>query len=287
MNRRLAIRSPRPAFTLVELLVVVTIIVMLLALLVPAMERAIYAAEMAVCAARKHALGLGVNSYAWEHKRSYPYRAGVHEWPTWPSNVQRGIPRYDDRPMYRPYFALNATLNCPLIPEIDIDGSDDDCYAFSTYNLWFGFQYYRPVFNASDPADMKSRLKGMLKLGDRWEYRTERLPNQPLVRSSLLAAPRYFQQEVGGRPMSASHPGETYELFKLNNEVFYGIKYTLVRWDSSHNQRGPIDLNCLFADGAVTTYRQVAWENDDRTAMVGEYSDSSDPPNRHELVIKE
>jgi len=43
---------PGKAFTLVELLVVFTIIVILLALLVPALGRAIYHARLAQCAGR-------------------------------------------------------------------------------------------------------------------------------------------------------------------------------------------------------------------------------------------
>lgn len=39
------------AFTLIELLVVITIIVVLLALLVPALDKAIYQAQLSVCAA--------------------------------------------------------------------------------------------------------------------------------------------------------------------------------------------------------------------------------------------
>jgi prepilin-type N-terminal cleavage/methylation domain-containing protein len=44
------------AFTLIELLVVVTIIVVLLSLLTPALDRAIYETELAVCASQ-HGLG--------------------------------------------------------------------------------------------------------------------------------------------------------------------------------------------------------------------------------------
>src|SRR5438876_557647 len=58
----------RAAFTLIELLVVVTIIVVLLALLTPALDRAIYQAELTVCAANQHTVGAGaakVSSFKW------------------------------------------------------------------------------------------------------------------------------------------------------------------------------------------------------------------------------
>src|SRR5688500_11147460 len=62
-------------FTLIELLVVITIIVVLLALLTPAMDRAIYAAEMAVCGANENATGTSILVYTVDFKRSYPHRS--------------------------------------------------------------------------------------------------------------------------------------------------------------------------------------------------------------------
>ena len=49
----------RNGFTLVELLVVITIIVILLALLAPALDKAIYQAELAVCGTRVRAIATG------------------------------------------------------------------------------------------------------------------------------------------------------------------------------------------------------------------------------------
>lgn len=55
-------------FTLVELLVVVSIIAVLLALLIPSMELAVEKAKEAKCAANLHAFHIGIGSYAVENQ---------------------------------------------------------------------------------------------------------------------------------------------------------------------------------------------------------------------------
>ncbi len=55
-------------YTLIELLVVITIIAVMLALLSPAMDRAIYQAELAVCGANLHGIGLGIGVCAMDCK---------------------------------------------------------------------------------------------------------------------------------------------------------------------------------------------------------------------------
>ncbi len=62
----------KTAFTLVELLVVVAIIVVLLAMLTPALDKAISSAQLAVCLSNQHAIGNGLTFYLNEHKRYYP-----------------------------------------------------------------------------------------------------------------------------------------------------------------------------------------------------------------------
>src|SRR5688572_31835379 len=64
----MACPATRNAFTLVELLVVVTIIVILLALLTPAIDKAMEHATRAVCAATLHSWPMAMGQYAMDHK---------------------------------------------------------------------------------------------------------------------------------------------------------------------------------------------------------------------------
>lgn len=64
-------RRQYQAFTIIELMVVVTIIVVLLALMAPALDKAMTAAEKAVCASRLDAIGSTSAIYAMENKREY------------------------------------------------------------------------------------------------------------------------------------------------------------------------------------------------------------------------
>lgn len=60
------------AFTLVELLVVVTIVVVLLALLAPALDRAVEQALRAKCGATLHPWGISLPQYVLDHKGRLP-----------------------------------------------------------------------------------------------------------------------------------------------------------------------------------------------------------------------
>src|ERR1043166_7253693 len=107
----------RIAFTLIELLVVITIIVILLAILTPAVDRAIYQAELAVCMTNLHGIHIGAQSYAMEHKRYYPKRdiagggeeimqiAAPHPLDT------RASSQFDLRPAIRGYIELKALVD--------------------------------------------------------------------------------------------------------------------------------------------------------------------------------
>lgn len=65
-------RQRPSAFTIIELLVVVTIIVVLLALLAPALDKAVEQAERVLCASNLHHTTAALGQYALDMKRNYP-----------------------------------------------------------------------------------------------------------------------------------------------------------------------------------------------------------------------
>ena len=70
----------RHGFTLVELLVVISIIALLLAILMPALNSARQQAKRTICKAGMHQIGIAVGGYSSENKSKYP-RANFYNYP--------------------------------------------------------------------------------------------------------------------------------------------------------------------------------------------------------------
>jgi prepilin-type N-terminal cleavage/methylation domain-containing protein len=250
------------AFTLIELLVVVTVIVTLLALLTPALDRAIYQAELVVCAANKGALGTAVITYAHEHKRHYPYRQHLANEYSVPLIINYTLfgSRMDDRPMLRPYVSINKLLNDPLSEEVELEAAGPDVITYAGYNLWFSMQY-RPDQGFWDKVGPEPRTtRGMFRLGDRWEWEDRNYGEKP-VRSNVMANDRYLPHPKENA-VHSSHPGDGW-VNLVKREEPYGIelKATISMWEHYNApQAGAIDMNALFDDGSVRRYNDVKWD---------------------------
>lgn len=261
-------RRTSPAFTLIELLVVVAIIVVLLAMLMPAMDKALRQAELAVCAAQQDGIASGAVNYAMNNKRRYPYRAGTNEQQSgnyFPNHISLpfGLHNkgnafgYDDRPLLRPYMTINALVD-PLAPQnVDLDYSDPDTMVFASTALWFGWKYI-----SARPS------RGFERMGQKWTYQAdEPLGSGNIMNRQYSVLMGDFMGLLAFGVMHASHPDANGVLQPRvhQDEVWGGEnpgeqKSTVSIWEGSvFGGPGDFDLHFAFEDGSVRAYPRVHW----------------------------
>lgn len=262
--------NPPNAFTLIELLVVVTIIVVLPALLAPAMDQAIYQAELTVCGSKLHVIGATVTTYAFENKMRYPFRPQFLEpdvgWQA--ALLYNGDPAlnaailgnpssktYDDREVLRPLFDLNTTLLDPLTKKIDLEDMAVNCFGYSTYSLWFGWQFRTPDV-----------YRGMFKVGDRFGFDAK--DGGGTMVFDVLASDADGTNRLNGQQSQSSHPDRANLAQNVvrQNTTFWASVYpaTMVMsfWRYMDGRRGENDLNYAHADGSVRRYNGVKYRDE-------------------------
>ncbi|MBI1373124.1 MAG: prepilin-type N-terminal cleavage/methylation domain-containing protein [Phycisphaera sp.] len=219
----------RRGFTVVELLVVMSIIALMIALLIPSMARARMLQRRLVCLANQHQLGMGLMTYIADNSRVYPHSQQdgkgyfgdaydlVRSWPYEKAND-------------RPWFNLGLLLKTGIIGPEEI-GKIGACPSFD---------------NAENPtapnhcSDRKSK----------WGYGVSYVPNQmdeSLPRYRILTSYNYrgvsyYQQRR--EPMRASSWGLNERFVMLSDTAdtrFRGLR-------SAYNEHG--GYNRVFGDGS-------------------------------------
>jgi prepilin-type N-terminal cleavage/methylation domain-containing protein len=254
------------AFTLIELLVVITVIVVLLALLTPALDKAIYQAELAICASRQKALTASVTTYALGHQRAYPTRHPnfrsdpmMIRWPVIPT-----APSFDLRASLADYVPLPLYLD-PLSGGIDLTDAVNDAMTFiySNYNLYFGW-------------GVNGQMR-MRKIGDRFEFRGARFNIVVGDRDAWTVGTNVWPQ----------HPDALGKLHFVVRQKFQGIGlgayatqtaswWYRAAWEGTDGRgsRGTVDNNFTTDDGAVVRYTDVP-VRDDRLALLPDYNEET------------
>ena len=257
--------GPR-AFTLIELLVVITIIVVLLAMLAPALDQAIYQAELATCGANQKGIAGGAMNYAMSYRRSYPNRFIDADGGYMAGELYHLSPALDDRPMLTPFIPLKMFLD-PLCGRVDLsrEANDSDAVVTANYDLYFGMRFY----------DGGVPQKGMKRQGDRLVWKDE--PFNVLVMDHERIFDGYWAM--------SSHPDKDGKLalsiwqnrFAVDSGVegVGALKFTASRWDTIGNSdRGPVDINVGLSDGSVRRFNDFArdqWLDDPRVSTVPSY----------------
>jgi type II secretory pathway pseudopilin PulG len=251
-------RKSQMAFTLVELLVVITIIVILLALLAPALDKAIYEAELAVCAANEHAVSAGALTYAAQYKRRYPHRPGHISYPgNQPARLKNDDVRlaHDDRILFSLHMPLKA-LVCPLSGGIDLgfEANDPETQIFGAYNVWFGLQFNRVGSHG-----------GMLKLGDRLSWGGSIYTPDTRFSNVMVSDTDKVDTANGfATTTHADREGRMTNTALQNAPSGLGgvqAKVTLSEWSLTGDfRRPPVDSNFGLDDGSVATLRNVLYD---------------------------
>lgn len=252
------------AFTLAELLVVVSIIALLIALLLPTLNKARYVSRLAVCASNLREIHIGLLTYATEYARWYPtngtdwvIRGTTYGFPKdqsyggvtiketaykelatyygWPEKDRKGL-------TYR-----NKLWRCP---QGWVENEERSYYSVFS-DTWAGISFASYVGPFPAPRSIDTPENMMRKVGDRWKmaHSWRRAPGYPAnPEYNILASDINHRVGHSGGGISTNHMwGDTRE--DAPHYAPLGIK-------SFSNEAS---ANYLFDDGSVVTYGPFDW----------------------------
>jgi len=272
----------RKGFTLIEMLVVISIIAVLVALIMPAITKARYAATLTQCRASIRQVALAATVYANDSRGWYPYhlitnrqdafagaggqgKPGSREMMMYFDQLVGQLPngvsvRPDIRPLWRPYIRIN-NMHCPFSrPQRLSTNPDGVAYSatpnliFGSYELWAGSQASNESTAgaswATSPLTDRNYTDAMFRIGDvmRYNGKNHSVLVADLDRVSTNASTSTFY--------SAAHPDTGNQLRPVDLLVvptvgrYYGYYHQSIGYIPA---RGSMDRNFALSDGSVKT----------------------------------
>ncbi len=205
-------RHKQSAFTLVELLVVISIIAVLIALLLPALQSARATVREVTCNASLRQIGLVWRYYTGDHNGGWPlmqWRAGGSVYDKWNTFEKRGLEVALD-PYYTEEVVLGKTDTrpiwiCPQREQIDSTLHDDNSYTGLHYHFLHNVVYrikanesvmlWRDAYfthHGSVPIQWCSQRSPVLLQGDTWHEQSGGRPTLFMDgHTTSLTTPRY------------------------------------------------------------------------------------------------
>ena len=286
-------RLRHPGFTLIELLVVVTIIVVLIAMLTPALDKAIYAAELAKCGGGMKGIVLGELNYAFNNKRHYSDRpparganydnyqtkqlSGVGTFAG--SAVSAGTPTtfFDERLLLRPFMNVDAFV-CPLAGSIKVNTAQPETTLFMPYCMFYSYQYRDSTANVSAGGQNQSTKSvtgyptagnsSMFRIGDKlsWTYNGGKTHKF----SVIVADGGYFGAGFGTTMDVVAHPDSNGVLVNSQLQDSTDVTFstssgdpnttrTQAGWGVYNPAVGYFDFNFGHDDGSVRRINHMWW----------------------------
>lgn len=254
--------------TLLQVLVVIAMVVVLMALLVPAVHVTLERAAITQCGIHLKSIAMGSTTYAVANQRHYPELPKFHAWIEGLGPVYRpdylGAGGADDfRIKMRTLIPIEHYV-CPLAPvEVSFDPADTgSSRAMASYALRTGWE-----FRTADGMVEQ----GMKRLGDTWTWRGARF-------TEIAGDLDWAYDDVDS---DASHPDEAGVLVPTVKQNEEGL--TTSYWGRSelqHRMRGVFDTHSAKSDGSVHLMHKVKFRDSRKTPVPFGSVEEPEPMNR-------
>ena len=231
------------AFTLIELLIVVTIIAILIAILLPSLFKAKHKTRLLSCLSNQRQITMSALLYATSNDNTFPSRGAMGHNYLRTDSIQGGT-TFNDRPHMMKYFSMNETMNCPLQPQsVDLEQTRTARYR-AGYWMFFGWGY--------------KGNKQMKKSYDNWTAKGKSYDIM-LIDKYCRAGPL---NRDGHRISSHQVRGSRVPLPELTQDAtnVQSIWRDFNEWETVS---GRSDLNFTRKDGSGSTMTEIRYDSDE------------------------